>query len=61
MLQALGTEFLIVLPMSNGLERNQLPIYSATKLRFSFPFALESPLNTEKANYESSVGCPGSR
>jgi hypothetical protein len=60
-LHALGTEFLIVLPTSIGLEEYQFPIYSAIKFRFSNPLPLNSPLRMEKLSYESSVGCPGSK
>lgn len=59
-LQALGTEFLIVFPTSKGLERNQFPISSAMKLRLRVFLDLLSPLMTEKLSSESSVGCPGS-
>ena len=58
---ALGTEFLIVFPISKGFDENQLPISSAIKFKLSIPLALNNPLRTEYANYESSVGCPGSR
>jgi len=51
----------MVFPISKGLERNQLPIYSAMRLRLRVPFALERPRIIENASYESSVGCPGSR
>lgn len=59
-LQAFGTEFLIVFPTSNGLERNQFAISSAMKLRLRVLLDLLKPLMTEKFSSESSVGCPGS-
>lgn len=60
-LQAFGTEFLIVFPTSIGLDRYQFPIYSAIWLRFNSPFPLIRPLIIEKLSYESSVGCPAYR
>lgn len=60
-LQAFGTDFLIVPPTSIGFEMYQFAISSAIKLRFKHPSPLTRPFPTEYANYESSVGCPGSK
>jgi hypothetical protein len=56
MLQAFGTEFLIVFPTSIGADKNQFAIYYAIKFRFKSPFPLIKPLQIEKLSYESSVG-----